>query len=167
MLQYRESHYKFSVKEILHELRQEIEINNTVYRDFVPSNIDIHLQLELFENQKSYNLEICDTFLLAFCNCFNIEILVVIRTMARKNFKMNKILCVVQPNVPTDASLPRRTFYLLKTADHYDPLLDYGKFINCCIFSFIILESFPAMGRLYVGDKKFHGNWSSSILCPS
>ena len=123
MLEYGEDHYTYDVKEIIQELRQEIfGMNHPMYSSFLPQNVDMDKQLELFEENKFYNQEICDTFLLALCNRFNIEVVVVERTESG----VDEIKHIVEPNCTTEESFPQRIFYLLRKFDHYDPLLSHG-----------------------------------------
>ena len=123
MSEHMESHYKTEPGDVIHELKQEIESHYSVYCSFLPPQVDIAKQLQLFEEKKIYNLEVCDTFLLALCNCFNVEIVVA----ERSNLGIYTTKFVVEPSCPADESFPRRTFFLLKTLDHYDPMLSYGK----------------------------------------
>ena len=94
-----------------------------MFSSFLPSDVDTSLQLQLFEENKAYNLDICDIFFLALFNCFNVKIVVV----EKGNAGIDKIKCFVEPNCPVDESSCRRTFYLVKTFDHYDPLLRHGE----------------------------------------
>ena len=124
MLECRENHYLYSTKEVIRGLRNEIKRNWSKYCSFLPSQVDMEVQLQLFEENKCYNLEICDTFLLALCNLLNVEIVVVERTRSG----MDEIKHVVEPDCPVNESFPQRSFYLYKTLDHYDPLLINGEY---------------------------------------
>ena len=129
MLEYRENHYIYNTKEVINGLRNEIKKNWSKYCNFLPSHVNTEIHLQLFEENKRYNLEICDTFLLALCNLFNVEIVVVER--ARSG--MDEIKHVVHPNCPASDSFPQRIFYLYKTFDHYDPLLINGEYSSYMI----------------------------------
>ena len=125
MLEYKENHYVYDVQEVISGLRHEIEKNYSTYCRFLPSDVDIHSQLQLYEKHKYYNLEICDVFLLALCNFFNVEVVLV----ELSESGTNEIKYIVQPNCDNEKSFPKRVFYLLRIEDHYDPLLNYGEFI--------------------------------------
>ena len=131
MQEYEEPHYKHNVKEVIHEMRQEIERNFSMYSGFLQPDIDTKRQLQLFEENKNYNLAICDIFLPALSNCFKAEIVI---AELRNNSGLKKIIHVIMPNCPADQTLPLRIFYLLKTGDHYDPLLKIGKYPDIITF---------------------------------
>ena len=124
MLEYKENHYKYDAKEVISELRDEIMKNSSIYRNFLPSDVDPYSQFQLFEQNREYNQEICDIFLLALCNRFNVEAVIVQRTSAGTQ----EIKLIVKPNCRLDASSPRRVFYLLRTNDHYDPILSNSEY---------------------------------------
>ena len=126
MLEYKERHYRYDPNDVIHEIKQEIDKKYSMYCSYLRSHVDIAKELQLFEENKIYNLEVCDTFLLALCNCFNVEIVVA----ERSNLGIYMTKHVVEPSCPADESFPRRTFFLLKTLDHYDPILSYGKTIQ-------------------------------------
>ena len=136
MLEYKEEHYKYDVKEVISGLRHEIEENYLIYSRFLPSDVDIDSQLQLYEEHKYYNMEICDVFLLALCNFFNVEVVLV----ELSESGTNEIKHIVRPDCHTEKSFPRRVFYLLRTQDHYDPLLNYGEFSYC--FKFVYQAQF-------------------------
>ena len=106
-------------KDVIHALKQEITENYTLYCGFLPSNVEIDLQLQLFEMNRNYNMEICDTFLMALCNCFDVQIVVAEATTSM----MHKLKYVVKPNNSTSQYYSERSLYLLRTGDHYDPLV--------------------------------------------
>ena len=144
MLEYKENHYKYDVEEVISGLRNELEENYLTYCRFLPSDVDIDSQLQLYEEHKYYNMEICDVLPLAFCNLFNVEVVVV----EVGEFGTNEIKHIIQPNCHTEKSFPRRVFYLLRTQDHYDPLLSNGEYSYC--FKLICQARFPYDGNIIV-----------------
>ena len=129
MNQYQESHNKFTVSDILNELKNEIERDRAFYRGFMPLGVNMYRQMELFETNRVYNLEICDTFLLAFCNIYKVEIVVTEGTIV----ELPRIIHVVKPSRPVSESSPRRILFLQKTGDHYDPLLNQGGYLSSSV----------------------------------
>ena len=119
--------HSFNPKDIIQELREEIEKNCKEYFMFLQSDIEIHTQLQLFEDEIYYDVEICHTLLQALSNRLNVDIVVVERALETSEHGMTKIVQVVEPNCPADERSPRRTFFLFRTSTHYDALVNHGK----------------------------------------
>ena len=45
MFEYRENHYLYNIKEVIHGLRNEIKKNWSKYFSFLPSHVNIEIQL--------------------------------------------------------------------------------------------------------------------------
>ena len=107
------------VKNIILDLRDELDHNILICKEFLPNNVDLDMQLKDFEENKIYDNDICDIFMLAFCNCCNIKI--VIAEGTDKGVMETRL--IIEPNNPEDVSFTQRTFFLLRSGDHYDPIV--------------------------------------------
>ena len=131
MFEHREIHYKYHEEEVICAIREEIERNQAMYQSFLHTELGIDTLLQqLFEDKIINNKDIRQLLLLAICNCFNVEVVIV---KERADSKIAEIKNVIMPNCPANESSTRNTFYLLRTLDHYDALVDYGKY-RCNVF---------------------------------
>ena len=136
--EYTDDQHKYDLKEMIQLLRRELTGKNySMYRSFLPAEVDLDQQLKTFEESKSYDQDLCDIFLLAICNHLNVEIVVVERTRDGGD----ELKLIIEPNCITDETVQRRTFYLLKTRDHYDPFIKMGELNLICVNEFAMTFS--------------------------
>ena len=123
MREYPEDHYKYNVGEVILQLRQEINRNYSHYREFLPNDVDLSSELQRYILNRNYNLKSCDIIVLALCNCFNVKVVILERTINGMTKESN----VVKPDMPVSECFPKRSFFLLRTGDHYDPIVRNGE----------------------------------------
>ena len=110
--------------EVIESLKKEIEDKFDVYRsDLLSSKADMESQMKLFEDNRNYDVGICDTLLLALCNSFHVEIVVAEMTSRLEQ----EIKYVHHPTNSSDGSQSKKTLYMLKTGNHFDSLVGSGK----------------------------------------
>ena len=112
---------------ILSKLETELKTNLNIYKGFVQDiNVDILEQFRSYKDEKKYNTRTGDTLLLALCNCFNVEA-IILESDTNKIFSKKYH---ISPSNAQETSKIHRSYYLVRSGDHYDALVIPGSVLR-------------------------------------
>ena len=112
---------------ILSKLEVELKSNLPYYTSSLPDTVDIIQQFELHRDCKVLDTVTGDILLPALCNCFQADTF----TVEQETFGNFAVRLHILPCNTEHANKMQRTYYLLRTNDHYDALIIPGK---CTLF---------------------------------